>query len=276
MLLSLFQNPAEKLPNQAILAMKKALFVKILILICVCLATFGGAFAQADSPPKLINQDVIDEEKFPALIRHLPDWENAQNRAVYTRSTDDLRKPLGERPVFDLIVLGGGVEAVTAPYPQGKLLIIEYPTPQASTSADAQFVQRFAETPPNPPIYYRRIGNYSAFVFDASDEPAANALLDQIKYEKMIQWLGENPLPALRAEREFAIMTGDIFLSTVIVVVVGFGSTILAGIITGLIFFYIREHKRATTQIFTDAGGMTRLNLDGLTPDVVPERLLKE
>lgn len=256
--------------------MKKALFIKILMTIFVSIATFGGVFAQANNSPKLKNQEVIDEERFPALIRHLPDWENAQNRAVYTKNTDDLRKPLGERPIFDLIVLGGGIEAVTAPYPQGKLLIIEYPTPQASTSADAQFTQRLTENPPNPPIYHRRIGNYSAFVFDAGDEPAANALLDEVKYEKTVQWLGENPMPAIRAEREFAITTGDIFLSTVIVVVVGFGSTILAGLIIGLFFFYIREQKRATTHIFTDAGGMTRLNLDGLTPDVVPERLLKE
>lgn len=257
--------------------MKKALFIKILMTIFVSIAAFGGVFAQANSAPKLKNQEIIDEERFPALIRHLPDWENAQNRAVYTKNTDDLRKALGERPIFDLIVLGGGIEAVTAPYPQGKLLIIEYPTPQASIDANTQFTQRLAENPPNPPIYYRRIGNYSAFVFDAGDEPAANALLDEVKYEKTVQWLGENPMPAIRAEREFAIMTGDIFLSTVIVVVLGFGSTILVGIAVGLFFFYIREQKRATTQIFTDAGGMTRLNLDGLTPDViVPERLLKE
>jgi hypothetical protein len=257
--------------------MKKAWFIKILILICISAAAGESVFAQANTnAPKVIKQDVLDEDKFPVLIKHLPDWENAQNRATYTRNTDDLRKTLGERTFFDLITLGGGVEAVTAPYPQGKLLIVEYPTPQASIDANALFTQRFAENPPNPPVYYRRIGNYSAFVLDASDEPAANALLDQIKYEKTVQWLGENPMPAIRAEREFAIMTGDIFLSTVIVVVVGFGSTILAGILIGLLFYYIREQKRATTHIFTDAGGMTRLNLDGLTPDVIPDRLLKD
>jgi hypothetical protein len=27
---------------------------------------------------------------------------------------------------------------------------------------------------------------------------------------------------------------------------------------------------------FTDAGGMTRLNLDGFTPDIIPDRLLKD
>ncbi|MGC2235592.1 MAG: hypothetical protein WA584_05500 [Pyrinomonadaceae bacterium] len=249
--------------------MKKALFIKFVISICISVAAFGGVFAQA-------NKAILEEDKIPVLIKHLPDWEAVQNRAAYTQSTDDLRKSLGERPIFDLIVLGNGVEAVTAPYPQGKLLIVEYPTPQASIDANAQFTQRLTENPPIPPVYFRRIGNYSAFVFDAGDEPAANALLDQIKYEKVVQWLGENPMPAIRAEREFAIMTGDIFLSTVIVVVLGFASTILAGLAVGLVFYYIREQKRATTHIYTDAGGMIRLNLDGLTPEIAADRLLKD
>ncbi|HEY0428682.1 MAG TPA: hypothetical protein VGC76_12955 [Pyrinomonadaceae bacterium] len=256
--------------------MKRAFFIKFVISICVCLAAFGGVFAQTGNAPKVKNPEVLEEDKTPAIIKHLPEWETVQNRAVYTLNTDDLRKALGARSVFDVVTLGGGVEAVTAAYPQGKLLIVEYPTPQASSDADGLITQKLKENPPVPPVYYRRIGNYSAFVFDAGDEPAASALLDQIKYEKTIQWLGEDPIPALRAERAFAIGTGELFLSTLIMVVVGFGSTILAGLIIGLTFFYIREQKRATTHIFTDAGGMTRLNLDGLTPDVMNDRLLSD
>lgn len=248
--------------------MKKAFFIKLVIVICLT----TNLFAQSQKPEVIMHID----DKTPGIVKDLPDSENARNRAAYTETTDDLRKTLGERPVFDLITLGGGIVAVTAPYPEGKLLIVEYPTPQASIDADAQFKQRLAENPPTPAIYYRRIGNYSVFVFDAQNEQAANALLDLITYGRTIQWLGENPLPQLYAERDFAIMTGDVFLSTVIVVVFGFGSTILAGLAIGLLFFYIREQKRRTTHIYTDAGGMTRLNLDGLTPNVVPERLLKE
>jgi len=46
------------------------------------------------------------------------------------------------------------------------------------------------------------------------------------------------------------------------------------GIAVGYIFFYLRDGKRSNTYAYTDAGGMTRLNLDGFTPDIVPERLL--
>jgi hypothetical protein len=268
MLLFLFQKSAEKFPDGAILSMKKALFIKFTILICI-LAAASGVFAQSNLP-------VSDDDKTPSLIKDLPESETVRNRATLAQNTDDLRKALGERSVFDLINLGGGIEAVTAGYPQGKLLIVEYPTPQTSIDADGQFKQRLGESPQNPPIYYRRIGNYNAFVFDASDEPAANSLLDQVKYNKTIQWLGEDPLPAIYRERDLAIQTGDLFLSTLILVVLGFGSTILAGVLVGLIFFYIREQKRHTTQIYTDAGGMTRLNLDGLTSEHRHERLLKD
>jgi len=221
------------------------------------------------------NSAVPGADKIPVLVKHLPDWENTRNNATYISNADDMRKTLGERAIFDLINPGNGIEAAAAIYPQGKLLIVEYPTPQASTDADAQFKQRL-EAPQDPPVYYRRIGNYSAFVFDASDEAAANALLDRVKYEKYVQWLGENPMPQIRAEREFAIGTGELFLSTVIFVAFSFGSTVLVGIIVGLFFFYIREQKRATTHIFTDAGGMTRLNLDGLTSGGTTDKLLKD
>lgn len=252
--------------------MKRAWIIRIFIFICVGAIFSSAIFAQNNNS----NSAISEQGKIPVLIKHLPDWENIRNSAAYILNGDDLRKALGERSVFDLINPGNGVEAVTASYPQGKLLIVEYPTPQASIETDALIKQRLTEIGQDPPIYYRRIGNYNAFVFDATDEAAANALLDQVKYEKYVQWLGENPMPQILAEREFAIGMGELFLSTVIFIAVGFGSTVLAGIIAGLLVFYIREQKRATTHIFTDAGGMTRLNLDGLTPEALNERLLKD
>lgn len=244
--------------------MKKAWFIKILILICAFSAVIS---AQPTKSPQINSQEIDESDGIPVLIKHLPDWENTRNRATYILNADDLRKSLGERPVFDLIDFTGGAEAVTAPYDAGKLLIVEFNSPETSVETDTQIKQRLAENPPSPPIFYRRIGNYNAFVFDATDESAANALLDQIKYEKTVQWLGKNPYAQERAERNYLIATGDLILSTVLAIVLGFGSTILTGLIIGVIFFYIRGHKRAQTQLYTDAGGMTRLNLDGLTPD---------
>ncbi len=263
MLLSLFLKSSDKFPCGEVNLMRKSRFAKVLSLICALFLTAGGAFAQFKS------QEVSEEDGVPVLIKHLPDWENARNRAVHTNNVNDLRGALGARPVFDLIDFAGGTEAVTAPYDAGKLLIIEYTTPQASIEADNLFKQRLAEIPQNPPTLYRRIGNYNAFIFDVANEAAANALLDQVKYEKTVQWLGEDPFYQQKADRFFAIRAADIFLSTALLIVGGVVLAIFTGIGVGLVFFRMRQQERASMTAFSDAGGMTRLNLDELaeTPD---------
>jgi hypothetical protein len=57
----------------------------------------------------------------------------------------------------------------------------------------------------------------------------------------------------------------DIMISTVLVIVGGLAASVLAGIIVGFIFFRLRDQKRAHRTAFSDAGGLTRLNLDGLS-----------
>jgi hypothetical protein len=154
-------------------------------------------------------------------------------------------------------------------------LIVEYTSPQASIDADNQFNGYLAQNPDGHTVY-RRIGNYNVFVFDAADPSAATALIDQVKYEKNIQWLGEDPFLFKNLERHFVNTTADIFVSTVEWIVLGIGSTLLLGVILGYFYFQFRERQRLTMKEFSDAGGMVRLNLDGLTPDLSADRLLKE
>jgi hypothetical protein len=205
-------------------------------------------------------------------MMHLPDWENVRGQAKFASNTAGLKAVLGERPVLDLIDFNAGAEAATAAYPAGRLLIVEFPTPQASIESDADFTAELARSGDASTVY-RRIGNYNVFVFDVSDTAAANELLDQVKYEKDIQWLGKNPF-LITPERAFVLQTTDLFFSTLFAILIGIGISIGGGLIGGLIFFRRRQHRRASTATFTDAGGMTRLNLDGFTPDVLPERLL--
>ena len=141
--------------------------------------------------------------------------------------------------------------------------------------ADAKFTAKLTDDEQAASTVYRRIGNYNVFVFDATDKAAANALIDQVKYEKQVQWLGANPF-RLSPERAFVVTTTDMFISTFLIVVIGIGLSVGSGIIAGYVFFYIRDQKRASMPTFSDAGGMTRLNLDGLTPDIAPNRLLKD
>ncbi|HQU83150.1 MAG TPA: hypothetical protein PKY59_08505 [Pyrinomonadaceae bacterium] len=256
--------------------MKKAFFVILLFLGVAFLPNSENVFAQNQKTPTVKSQEVSEEDGIPVLIKHLPDWENVRNRAILTHNVEDLRTALGERPVFDLINFAGGTEAVTANYPQGKLLILEYSTPQFSVDMDAKTNQRLAELGETQKIFYRRIGNYNVFVFDSPDETSANSLLEQIKYEKTVQWLGEDPHLQHKAERAFVRTTSDIFLSTLFAILIGLGLAIVSGIIAGFVFFYTREQRRATMHAFSDAGGMIRLNLDELSAQTSAERFLKD
>ena len=254
--------------------MRSVWFIKFSILVGCVVLVFSGVYAQNNSAPPIKSREISDDDGLPVLIKHLPDWENARNRAVYILNRNDLQSALGNRPIFDLIEFESGTEAVTAPYQRGKLLLVEFSTPQASSDADARIKQQLTQTAENSPIFYRRIGNYNAFLLDGGDENAANNLFDQIKYEKNVQWLGEDPFYLKRAERTLARGLSEVFIATVFVIVGGLGLAILAGIGAGFIFYRMREQKRAAMKEFSDAGGMTRLNLDGFTPS--PDRLLED
>lgn len=254
--------------------MGKQRFTTILILLGCLAFTISAAFGQTGTQNYSKSQEVSEADGVPVIIKHLPDYENARNRAAFITNSDELKAALGDRPVFNLIDFTSGTEAVAAPYDAGNLLIVEYMTPQASTDADQKITQRLNELGGNSQIFYRRIGNYNVFLFDATDESAAGELFDQIKYEKIVQWLGEDPTIYQRAERFFVQRTSEVFVATVFAILTGIGFAIVSGLVVGLVFFKMREQKRAGMSEFSDAGGMTRLNLDEFTPKA--DRLLNK
>lgn len=242
---------------------------RIPYLIAAFLLLVSGVFAQT-----VIR--ISDDDGIPGLIKDLPDWETVFENAKIANDTDALKRILGPRDVLDLIDFTGGTEAATAPYEAGKLLIVEYPTPQASIAADAAFLEKLAGTTSTPAVVYRRIGNFNVFVFDATDPVAANALLDKVKYEKTVQWLGKDPNYLQKAERYLARSTAELFISTFKVIVLGLLCAVLTGIVAGIVFFRFREQRRAAMTAFSDAGGMVRLNLDDLSEPIGGGRLLNE
>ena len=252
--------------------MKRVIFVLSFLL-------FSWSVFSQTSPQQQIgqSQEISEADGIPVIIKHLPEWEKVQSDARLIKSQDDLRAVLGARPVFDLIDFEGGTEAVTAPYEVGKLLIVEYNTPQASIDTDDKVKQYLAENQQrNPPIFYRRIGNYNVFLFDGADEEAANELIGQVKYEKIVQWLGEDPFLYERVQRSYVTTLTEIFFATILAIISGIGLSILAGIGVGILFFYVRKKQRDESESFSDAGGMLRLNLDEASPEVSSDRLLKE
>ena len=238
---------------------------------------FGiGTFALGQAKVSQVkSQEVSDADGIPVLIKHLPDWEAVRPQAKIFTNSVDLKTALPGRPVLDLVDFTAGTEAATAPYSAGQLLVIEYSSPQLSIDADNN-IKNFLAQNGDGRTFYKRTGNYNIFVFDANDEAAANGLIAQVKYEKNIQWLNGDPFLFHRMERAFVNQTSDIFFSTVEVIALGMLLSVIGGLIVGYVYFQFRERRRHTFNEFSDAGGMTRLNLDGFTPEISSNKLLSE
>jgi muconolactone delta-isomerase len=218
------------------------------------------------------------ENEIPVLVKHLPDWETAQDRAIYSVSLPALQAAAGQQPIFEAINFNEGAEAVMAPYDAARLVIVEYTTPQSASDADARITARREELRAqgqSVPSAYRRVGNYSVFVFDAPDEAAAAQLIDRVKYEQKIQWLGENPLLWARAEKQHTRQAVSLFLG--IAKTIGFFVALClgaGGVVGGLFFLRRRAQRRAEAETYSDAGGMLRLNIDDMSPETDPAKLL--
>ena len=218
------------------------------------------------------------ENEIPVLVKHLPDWETAKDRSSYAISLHALERAAGGQPVLDAVSFDEGEEAVTASYDRSRLVIIEYPTPQIAQSSDERInerIKQLREGGQAVPSGYRRVGNYSVFVFNAPDETAAAKLIDNVKYEQSIQWLGENPLAWKRYEKQHTREAVSLILG--IARTIGFFVALClggGGIVGGLAYLHRRAQRRAAAESYSDAGGMLRLNLDEMTPETDPSRLL--
>ncbi|HWS98756.1 MAG TPA: DUF6599 family protein [Pyrinomonadaceae bacterium] len=218
------------------------------------------------------------EKEIPFLVKHLPEWEAAQDRAVYAVSLPVLQNAAGQQPVFDVINFDGSAEAVTAPYDASRLVIVEYATPQLAADADARIAARLGELRAqgqSTPSAYRKVGNYAVFVFGAPDEAAAARLIDGVKWEQKIQWLGENPLLWARAEKQHTRQAVSLILGIAKTIGIFVGICLGVGAVFGGAFYLSRKMKqRAASESYSDAGGMLRLNIDEMTAETDPSKLL--
>ena len=216
------------------------------------------------------------EGEIPVVLKHLPNWEQAHQTAVYLNRFSSLES-IADDGVLSAIKSEGDADAVLASYDPMRLLIIEFNTPQRSVENDQRIVARIQELwklGQPAPSAYKRIGNYSVFVFDAPNDQAAKQLIDQVHYEQVVSWLGENPNILKEAEKHYVRTT----LGVLVAVVKASGFALIAcfgtGALIGALLFARRRAQQRTVEAFSDAGGMQRLNLDKLTPQTNPARLL--
>jgi hypothetical protein len=221
------------------------------------------------------------ENDIPVLVKHLPNWETVRRQTSYAVSLQGLKGLLPNQPILDSLSFEGGAEAVVANYDSGTLVVIEFNTARIAGDNDWNIRTKLNEphSPDQPagttmPTAYRRVGNYSVFVFGAPSEQAANQLIDQVKYQQVVQWLGENPYLYENAQREFVETTLGVFVA----VVKGSGLALVAcfgiGGFFGALLFVRRRAQQRAVEAYSDAGGMVRLNLDEITPQADSRRLL--
>ncbi|HVF58131.1 MAG TPA: hypothetical protein VM934_18425 [Pyrinomonadaceae bacterium] len=213
----------------------------------------------------------------PVLVQHLPDWEKVQRQAVYAASLPALQSAAGHRPVLDAVSFEGGAEAATAPYGAARVVVVEFTTPQHAGDADARITERITQLRGEGkpvPSSYRRVGNYSVFVFDAADAASAEALMSGVKYEKDVRWLGPNPHAEEIAVKAYTQTMGGVILTTLkttgaaILLCLGVG-----GLFGGAVFMY-RRAQATSREAYSDAGGMLRLNLEDVNAPNTSAKLL--
>lgn len=206
----------------------------------------------------------------PVLIQHLPNPDEAQKNAIFLNNVTTVTSLALQQPVLTAVNGDGNADAALATLGSSKILIVEFNTPQLATENDQRIVARIHELwnlGQPAPTAYRRVGNYAVFVFDAPDEQTAKQLIDQVKYEQVVSWLGDNPNILRDAEERYI----DTTLGVLVTVLKASGYALvgclgLGGLLGALLFSHRRSQQKTVTA-YSDAGGMMRLNLDELTAD---------
>src|SRR5690242_18007675 len=217
------------------------------------------------------------EGEIPPLVKHLPNWEENQKQAVFLNRFSSVQHLVPSQTVLGVLDTEGDADATFADTGSGKVLIIEYHTPQLAKENDERIIGKIHELwklGQPAPIGYRRVGNYSVFVFDAPDEATARQLIDQVKYEQVVQWLGDNPNILKEAERRYVETTLGVFIA--VLKASGFALVACLGLggLIGALLFSRRRSRQTALEAYSDAGGMLRLNIDEMTPQTDPARLL--
>jgi hypothetical protein len=216
------------------------------------------------------------EADIPVLVKHLPRWEEAQRHVVYLAGFGALRV-LSDQPLLDSVNSEGDADAVAANYGPTQFIIVEYNTPQLAADNDRAITAKIEELRTQGqklPSAYRRVGNYSVFVFNSPDEQAANDLINQVEYEQVVQWLGDNPYMLEKAQREYYQTTAGVLIAVVKASGLSLLLCLTAGGFIGALLFSRRRAQQRHAEAFSDAGGMLRLNIDEITPQTDPAKLV--
>jgi muconolactone delta-isomerase len=222
--------------------------------------------------------DTLDKGagEIPVLVKHLPGWQD-DLPVLYAVDKDSLQREFSNQPALEAVSFTGGAEAAAADYGSQKLVVVEFNTASLATDNDQRIKAKLQElnAQGQPAPAYRRVGNYAVFVFGAPSQEAANQLIDQVKYQQVVQWLGQNPFSYEQATREFTETTLGVFVSVVKTSGLALVSCLAIGGLFGALLFRSRRAQQRAREAYADSDAMLRLNLDELTPESDAQRLLE-
>jgi hypothetical protein len=217
----------------------------------------------------------------PPLLKSLPEDSSTRLCQRYFLGPESLSVFVPEgREMFDF---AGHAEAVLAEYaPQGtplvpkaatqsdsagdqprpavKLLVVEYHTPQFATDALARVnahIGSLAEDREQQTIV-KREGNYIVHASAFVDRELAQQLVDSVKYDYTVKWLRNPLLPTddpWRVQKAAQMLVSTFGLLGLMLL-----SVLIGGGAVGTVIFLKRRKRQL--EVFSDAGGMLRLDLD--------------
>lgn len=247
---------------------------------CYVIRTSSDGNAQLDrSIFEAIKPNLIGGEgQLPSLPLHLPEAGKIAGSEKYIVGPAALTKLKNFSELKNAINFGAGVEIATSEYNSGSgqmsLMIIEYQTPQLASDVHAQ-IQSYFDTLPQiekDRRILKRVGNYVVAAVNIQDMPAAQNIVGQIKYQTRIYWAGRKlsdiPLeyrPPDPLEIEEAVRTTQILLRSFYWMGAMLLSALFLGLVAGGLLFgwnLYRRRKLGLDNMFSDAGGSIRLNLD--------------
>lgn len=151
-----------------------------------------------------------------------------------------------------------------------KLVIVECHTPEFATDEMARVTGYIASLPEieQQQIVFKRTGNYIVAAVNVGDREFAEGLINSVQYPYTVKWL-RNPLWA--ANDPFRVQkAADMLLSTFGLLGLILLTVLMGGTVFGTTVFLKRRKQQR--EVFSDAGGMLRLDIEPFVLALPPKR----
>jgi len=209
----------------------------------------------------------------PGIMRHLPEWNLVNGSEKY------LVGPLGvgrftQYGDASKINFEGGTEVAVGDYDingsKGQLIIVEFQTPQFATQGMDRMHKYLDSLPPDQRgrIFLKREGNYAVEAIGFGDRAIAESLVDRVKYTYTVKWITKPPtspydLSSYRRDALRLIIAIFVLIGLAVLIAVG------GGVFFGRLLFLRRRAQ--LKNVYSDAGGIIRLNLDDMINPALTE-----